>query len=101
MEDQKLENYLSADILKYKSLALLRDRFCTRLFVVYYPIPKDIDYIIVEEVNGTPDHLFAGRRMTYRLPVKRDAKKMDNFAKEFIGEVLGEKRLTKGKEPDV
>ncbi len=100
-EDQKLENYLSADILKYKSLALLRDRFCTRLFVVYYPIPKDIDYIIVEEVNGTPDHLFAGRRMTYRLPVKRDAKKMDDFAKEFIGEVLGEKRLTKGKEPDV
>ena len=32
-EDQKLENYLSADILKYKSLALLRDRFCTRFFV--------------------------------------------------------------------
>lgn len=87
--DQKLSNYLSKDILKYKSLALLRNRFHTKLFVVYYPIPSDIKYIILEQVEGSPDHLYAKRRFEMELPIPEDQKAMDDFTEGFIREALG------------
>lgn len=88
-KDQKITNYLENDILKYKSIAFLRDRFQTKLYVVYYPIPEEISYIIVEEIVGTPDTLYASRRVELELPVISDESKMDKFASEFIEKVLG------------
>lgn len=87
-KDQRLENYLLRDYLKYKSLAMLRDRFHTKLFVLYYPIPPSITYIIIEEVKGTPDRLFAGRREEYPLPMKRDMDCMNAFAEKFVRDIL-------------
>ena len=81
-------NYLNRDILKYKSLALLRDRLETKLFVLYYPIPKNISYIIVEEVRGTPDSLQVDRRVEMELPKKADKSSMDTFAERFVYEFL-------------
>lgn len=86
--EQCLSNYLNRDILKYKSLALLRDRLETKLFVLYYPIPKNISYIIVEEVRGTPDSLQVDRRVEMELPKKADKSSMDTFAERFVYEFL-------------
>lgn len=86
--DQKLSNYLKKDILKYKSLALLRDRFDTRLFVLYYPIPVDIDYIIVEELNGAVNSLYVNERHEVKLPRIQDNNSLNEFASEFIRKIL-------------
>lgn len=87
-EDQKISNYLNKDILKYKSLALLRNHFKTDLFVLYYPVPADINYIIIEKIEGAPDSLHAAGRYELDLPVKNDINKMRTFADRFISEVL-------------
>lgn len=87
-KEQRLSNYLSKDILKYKSLAFLRDRFMTKLFVVYYPIPENIDYIILEKLEGSPDSLFASERYELKLPNKENKNTIEDFAKEFITKIL-------------
>ncbi len=87
-QDQKITNYLERDIMKYKSLALLRDRFSTSLYVVYYPIPRDIRYIIVEKLEGAPDALYASERWEMALPVQRNFRSMQAFAERFLADVL-------------
>ncbi len=87
-QDQGITNYLEKDILKYKSLALLRDRFNSKLYVLYYPIPQDIHYVIVEEIEGNPDQLHAVERYKLDLPNRRSDEQMDAFAEEFITRVL-------------
>ena len=87
-KDQRLSNYLEDDILKYKSLALLRDRFKTALYVIYYPIPTDIRYIIVEKIEGTPDNLRAVNRWEIKLPDQSKTEDMAAFAKEFMTRVV-------------
>lgn len=91
-QNQGIRNYLARDILKYKSLALLRDLFHTRLFVVYYPIPQNIRYVIVEELKGSPGFLYAGKRVELDLPVWGDAETRKAFAGEFINQVLKDGR---------
>lgn len=86
--EQKLSNYLSRDILKYKSLALLRDRFKTNLFVIYYPIPEDINYIIIEKLEGSPHSLLVSERYELKLPNKQYKNTMEDFAKRFITKIL-------------
>lgn len=87
-EEQKIGNYLSKDILKYKSLGMLRDRFQTNLFVLYYPIPVDIRYVIIEKLSGEPDDLFASARYKLKLPNKSRPDHMRAFAEQFISEIL-------------
>lgn len=86
--EQKLTNYLDRDILKYKSLALLRDKFKTNLYVLYYPILKDIDYVIIEKVDGSADALYASERYELELP-RRTGKGVEAFAEVFTKKVLG------------
>ena len=88
-QDQKITNYLNRDILKYKSLALLRDRFRTGLYVLYYPIPYDIRYMIIEKIEGSSDNLYASRRFELDLPAQNNSRQMEAFAERFISEVLG------------
>lgn len=88
-QDQKLSNYLEKDILKYKSLALLRDRLQTKFFVLYYPIPRDIDTVIIEEIRGGPDAPTAVRRLELPMPLKESQESMETFAKRFVEEALG------------
>lgn len=87
-QNQKISNYLSRDILKYKSLALLRDRFDTDLYILYYPIPADIDYVIIEKIDGDPDRLYAADRIELELPNRRSAQRMAAFAEAFVTRVL-------------
>ena len=87
-KDQKLSNYIERDKLKYKSLALLRDRFRTNLFVLYYPIQDDLRYIIVEKVAGNPDDLHAGSRYELKLPYIKGEYSMKAFTRKFIENVL-------------
>lgn len=87
---QGINNYLKKDILKYKSLALLRDRFHTRLFVLYYPIPQGIDYVIIEELCGPPAALYPGFRRKLDLPQIRNAARMRDFAENFMRQVIDE-----------
>ena len=87
--EQKISNYLSRDILKYKSLALLRDRFQTELFVVYFPIPANIRHVIVEQLVGPPDDLQAGVRVELALPDQHSADSMERFARAFMTTVMG------------
>lgn len=86
--NQRIANYLTRDILKYKSLALLRDRFNTDLYVLYYPIPANIDYVIVEKIDGNPDGLYATDRIELELPNRRSAERMAAFAERFVARVL-------------
>ena len=86
--DQKITNYLQKDYLKYKSLALLRDRLHTDLFVLYYPIQKEIPYMIIEKLDGPADALFASERYEIPLPNYRKADQMRAFADQFITDVL-------------
>ena len=86
--DQKITNYLQKDHLKYKSLALLRDRLHTDLFVLYYPIPEEIPYMIIEKLDGPADALFASERYEIPLPNYRKADQMRAFADQFITDVL-------------
>ncbi len=86
--EQKLKNYLERDILKYKSLALLRDRFKTNLYVLYYPIPRDINYMIIEKIDGNVDALYASARYELDLP-DRTGKGVETFAAAFTKKVLG------------
>ncbi len=87
-QDQKITNYLNQDILKYKSLALLRDRLRTGLYVLYYPIPSDIRYMIIEKIEGSPNALYAGARYELDLPARNNSSQMKAFAERFISEVL-------------
>jgi hypothetical protein len=87
--EQRITNYLNRDILKYKSLALLRDKFQTDLFVLYYPIPRNIDYIIVEKLDGAADALYASERYELELPNCRRNDRIRAFANAFITNVLG------------
>lgn len=89
--DQRIGNYLNKDLLKYKSLAMLRDRFQTDLFVLYYPIPVDIRYIIIEKLDGTPNNLYASERYELDLPEKNSPNCMKAFAERFVAEVLKKK----------
>lgn len=86
--EQRITNYLHRDILKYKSLALLRDRLNTNLFVLYYPIPLDIDYVIIEKLEGIPDELYVTERFELTLPnINRDDT-LRMFTDNFIRNVL-------------
>lgn len=87
-EKQGIDNYLEKDILKYKSLAMLRDRFQTDLFVLYYPIPSDLHSIIIEKIVGSVNNLYASERYNLDLPKKNSADSMKVFAERFISEVL-------------
>lgn len=87
-QNQCIANYLDKDILKYKSLALLRDRFHTDLYVLYYPILEDIHYVIVERIAGNPDGLYADNRLEIDLPNRRSAEHMAAFAEAFVTRVL-------------
>ncbi|MCM1176105.1 MAG: hypothetical protein NC341_13830 [Blautia sp.] len=94
-ERQGIHNYRKKDYQKYKSLALLRDRFQTGLFVIYYPVPGNIDYIIVEELEGTPTWktpslLHAVSRTELALPLINRPDRMREFAGEFMDRVIGE-----------
>ena len=86
--DQKITNYLNRDILKYKSLALLRDKFNTKLLVLYYPIPQNINYIIIEKLDGSPDCLFASERYELELPNRRIYAQVRAFVDAFITSIL-------------
>ena len=88
-DEQRITNYLNQDILKYKSLALLRDKFQTKLFVLYYPIPRNIDYIIIEKLDGVADALYASERYELELPNCRRNDRIRAFANAFITNVLG------------
>lgn len=87
-EDQRIGNYLDKDILKYKSLAMLRDRFQTDLFILYYPIPAEIRYMIIEKLDGDPSHLYASERYELDLPGKNNPDGMKAFAESFAAQVL-------------
>ena len=87
--EQRISNYLNRDILKYKSLALLRDKFQSNLYVLYYPIPRNIDYVIVEKLDGTVDALYASQRFELNLPDYRRNDSIRAFANAFITNVLG------------
>ena len=87
-ENQSLTNYLNKDILKYKSLALLRDKFNSELFVLYYPIPRNIDYIIVEKIVGTPESLNVSDKYELKLPNLKDNESLREFADTFITKIL-------------
>lgn len=87
-DNQRITNYLNRDILKYKSLALLRDKFNTKLLVLYYPIPRNIDYIIIEKLDGAPNSLFASERYILELPDRRNNDRLRAFADAFITKIL-------------
>ena len=74
--------------MKYKSLALLRERLHTDLFVLYYPIQEEIPYMIIEKLDGPADALFASERYEIPLPNYRKADQMRAFADQFITDVL-------------
>lgn len=87
-QKQKITNYLNSDILKYKSLALLRERFNTNLYTLYYPIPSDISYVIIEKIEGVPDKLYATDRFELALPnINRDDT-LKEFTDDFVANVL-------------
>lgn len=93
--EQRITNYLNQDILKYRSLALLRDKFQTRLFVLYYPIPRNIDYIIIEELDGKAEldldgkaQLYASKRHKLKLPDCRKDDGIRTFANAFVADIL-------------
>lgn len=94
-EDQRIENYLRKDILKYESLIMLRDRFQTDFYVLYYPVPADINYMIIERIDGglasltaNPASFSAGARYELPLPAKNNSSQMRAFAESFISDIL-------------
>lgn len=94
-EDQRIENYVRKDILKYESLIMLRDRFQTDFYVLYYPIPPDINYMIIERIDGSlaslsanPYNFSADERYELPLPARNNERQMRAFAESFIADVL-------------
>ena len=56
--------------------------------MLYYPIPPDIDTVIIEEIQGAPDQLTAVRRLELPVPLKGDEESQEAFAGRFIKEAL-------------
>lgn len=81
---QNIKNYLNRDILKYTSLALLRDRFNTDLYVLYFPTQKDLDYIICEKLEGMGEEIKASKKIKMELPICKSATSMKKFADNFM-----------------
>lgn len=83
-EEQTLANYAEKDRLKYESLGLLRDKLRTELYIVYYPIPSDINYIWVERIQGGYDSLHTAARYRLQLPDIHDTGSLNLFAESFM-----------------
>lgn len=86
-EKQGISNYSKKDKLKYKSLALLRDRFYASLYVIYYPIPPDIPYMILERVEGSPNNLWPKWKTRIKLPNIRSDAEMEEFSVNFLNAI--------------
>lgn len=82
--DQKISNYVKRDLLKYKSLGLLRDKFQTKLFVLYYSVEPENDYILLEELTGPYYDLREAHIQRLDLPKKDDAASQARFAEAFL-----------------
>lgn len=83
-EEQTLANYIETDRLKYESLGLLRDKFHTDLYIVYYPISSEIDYIWIEKAEGSYNSLRSDARYRLQLPDIQDEGSMNLFADNFM-----------------
>lgn len=89
-ENQGISNYGVKDKLKYKSLALLRDRFCSSLYVIYYPIPSNISYMILERIEGNPNNLWSKWKKKIKLPNIRSEIEMEEFSDNFLSAIKEE-----------
>lgn len=66
-----------------------------RLFVLYYPIPRNIAYIIIEELDGKAEldldgkaQLYARKRHKLKLPDCRKDDGIRTFANAFVADIL-------------
>ena len=88
-DDQSIENYRDIDVLKYRSLGLLRDRFDTPstplLIIIYFSTESEEKEIIMETLAGPYDTLSARETHRLRLPKQGDLDSLNIFCEEFIG----------------
>ena len=83
--DQNIANYIDRDRLKYQSLGLLQARFSTKLFVLYYSVEPEHDYIILEELTG--EYCTLRQQSIHRIPLpqKDNIASLEQFAAFFLG----------------
>ena len=82
--DQNISNYIDRDRLKYQSLGLLQSKFHTRLFVLYYSVEPENDYILLEELTG--EYYALRQKRIQRLPLPQTGNKdsLHQFAELFL-----------------
>jgi len=89
-EQQGIHNYIRKDRLKYESLGLLRNRLHTKLFVLYYPVQPNIDFVMLEKITGEYNALRAEYTEQIPIPVRGDAKRQQEFAQRILALVKEE-----------
>lgn len=82
--DQNIANYIDRDRLKYQSLGLLQAKFGTRLFVLYYSVEPEHDYVILEELAGQYHTLRQQSIHRIPLPQKDHTASLEQFAASFL-----------------
>lgn len=83
-QDQNISNYVDRDQLKYKSLGLLQSKFSTKLFVLYYSVEPEHDYILLEELTGPYYALQQKHIQRIALPQKDNSDSLEHFAELFL-----------------
>lgn len=83
-EDQKISNYVNRDQLKYKSLGLLKAKFRTKLFVLYYSVEPEHDYILLEKLTGPYYDLRQDSIQRIALPKKNSNDSLEQFSEAFV-----------------
>ncbi len=83
-EKQRLSNYIRRDSRKYESLGLMRDRLLTALYVIYFPIPEDINIIKLEKTEGPWNDLKTSWIEDIPLPSIDDDNSMETFADNLL-----------------
>ncbi len=83
-DSQQLSNYIRRDSRKYESLGLMRDRLQTSLYVIYFPIPEDINIIKLEKTEGPWNDLKTAWIEDIALPDINNAISMDAFANSLL-----------------
>ena len=90
-DHQKIENYRDIDVLKYRSLGLLRDRFNAPLppllIIIYYSTEPAEREIIIEILTGPYDKLAALKRLRLPLPKQGNINSLTTFCEQFLNTI--------------